>query len=128
MSMGKAFLISLFAAQAAQADGYVVGHVTVNVAPEEVREIYLGNKQFADSLRLAPVHNGAVQGEFLYSVIRMDPDRYSALWTKKSFREGGMPPPTLLGDAEVLDFVRRTPGAIGYVGADPGRANIIFKY
>ena len=128
MSIRKALLAALFAASSALADGYVVAHVTVNVSPEEVREIYLGNMQFADSRRLVPVHNGAVQGEFLYSVIRMDPDRYSALWTKNSFREGALPPPVLVGDAEVLDFVRRTPGAIGYVGASPGSANVILKY
>lgn len=128
MSIRNALLALLFTAPAAQADGYVVGHLTVNVAPEEVREIFLGNMQFAGSRRLVPVHNGAVQGEFLYSIIRVDPDRYADLWTKKSFREGAMPPPVLLGDAEVMDFVRRTPGAIGYVGANPGSANIILQY
>lgn len=128
MSFRKLLLALCFAASAARADGYVIGHVTVNVAPEEVREIFLGNMQFAGSRRLVPVHNSAVQGAFLYAVVRMDPDRYADLWIKKSFREGVMPPPVMLGDAEVLDFVRRTPGAIGYVGTNPGSANIILKY
>lgn len=118
----------LFAASSVLADGYVVAHLTVHVTPEEVREIYLGNMQFSGNRRLIPVHNGAAQGEFLYSVVRMDPDRYATQWTRKSFREGAMPPPVLLGDAEVLDFVRRTPGAIGYVVANPGSANVILKY
>lgn len=130
MSLRQAVLsvASALAAATAVADGYVIGHLTVNVAPEEVRQIYTGNMQFAGSRRLIPVDNGAVQGEFLYRVMRMDPDRYFALWTRKTFREGVSPPPVMVGDAEVLDFVRRTPGAIGYVGTNPGSANVILKY
>lgn len=130
MSIRKAVLAAAYAltAAAALADGYVIAHLTVHVAPEEVREIYAGNMQFAGSRRVIPVDNGAVQGDFLYKVMRMDPDRYVALWTRKTFREGVSPPPVMIGDAEVLDFVRRTPGAIGYVGANPGSANVILKY
>lgn len=130
MSIGKiaVALAAFLAGLNAWADGYVIAHLTVNVAPEEVREIFTGNMQFAGSQKLVPVDNGAVQGDFLYKVVRMDPDRYAAIWTRKAFRDGVAPPPVLLGDQEVMDFVRRTPGAIGYVGTDPGRANVIMKY
>ena len=112
----------------AHADGYVVGHSTVNVGPADVREVFLGNIQFAGSVKLVPVDNAAVQGDFLTKVIKMDPDRYSSVWTKKSFRDGINAPSVKSGDVEVLDFVKRTPGAIGYVSTNPGSANVILKY
>lgn len=118
----------LFASAGAHADGYVIAHSSVNVGPADIREIFLGNMQFAGSAKLVPVDNGAVQGDFLSKVIKMDSDRYAAVWTKKSFRDGLNPPPVKSGDSEVLDFVKRTPGAIGYVGTNPGSANVILKY
>lgn len=118
----------LLATAGAHADGYVIGHTSVNVGPADVREIYLGNMQFVGSIKLVPVDNGAVQGDFLTKVIKTDPDRYSTVWTKKSFRDGINAPSVKSGDAEVIDFVKRTPGAIGYVSANPGSANIILKY
>lgn len=120
--------IGLFSLGTAWADGYVVGHVTVMVGPDDVRDIYLGEMQFVGKTKLIAVHNGAVQGEFLYKVIKMDPDRYAEVWAKKSFREGVAAPTVKIGDAEVLEFVKYTPGAIGYVSTDPGSANVIMKY
>ena len=38
------------------------------------------------------------------------------------------PPPVKSGDAEVLDFVRKTPGAVGYVGSAPSGVTVIQKY
>lgn len=113
---------------AAQADGYVIAHTSVNVGPSDVREIFVGNMQFAGSVKLVPVDNGAVQGDFLSKVVKADPERYATIWTKKSFRDGLNAPPVKSGDAEVIDFVKRTPGAIGYVSANPGNANVILKY
>lgn len=129
MAIRKTLLAAAaLAAFGARADGYVIAHLTVNVAPEEVKQIFTGNMQFSGSRRLVPVDNGAVQGDFLYKVVRIDPDRYNAIWTRKAFREGVAPPPVLLSDQEVMDFVRRTPGAIGYVSTNPGSANVILKY
>ncbi|HJV93503.1 MAG TPA: phosphate ABC transporter substrate-binding protein, partial [Azonexus sp.] len=92
------------------------------------REIFVGNMQFAGALKLVPVDNGAVQGDFLSKVVKTEPERYATIWTKKSFRDGLNAPPVKSGDAEVIDFVKRTPGAIGYVGANPGSANVVLKY
>ncbi|MFC5302958.1 phosphate ABC transporter substrate-binding protein [Azospira restricta] len=124
----SAVLGLILAPLAAIADGYVIAHSSVNVAPGDVREIYVGNMQFAGSVKLVPVDNGAVQGDFLSKVIKTDPDRYATIWAKKGFRDGLNPPPVKSGDAEVMDFVKRTPGAIGYVSTNPGGANIIVKY
>ena len=113
---------------AAWADGYVIAHSSVTVAPTDVREIFIGNMQFAGSVKLIPVDNGPVQIDFLSKVVKTEPERYATIWTKKSFRDGLNAPQVKSGDTEVMDFVKRTPGAIGYIGSSPGNANVILKY
>lgn len=112
----------------ALAEGYVVAHSSVRLGASDIKEVFVGNMQFAGSIKLVPVDNGAVQGDFLSKMLKMDPDRYANTWAKKSFREGLTPPPIKSGDAEVLDFVKRTPGAIGYVSRQAAGANVIVQY
>lgn len=110
------------------ADVFVIAHLGVQLTANDVREIFLGEKQFVGSTKLTPIDNGPVQEEFLSKVLRMEPDRYSSVWTKKSFREGLNPPSVRSGDAEVIDFVRKTPGAVGYVSTSPGGVSLVQKY
>ena len=56
------------------------------------------------------------------SVLQTDERKYSARWIRKTFREGLAAPALKGSDAEVISFVRSTPGAIGYVTAI-GEAN-----
>lgn len=112
----------------ALADGYVVAHSSVRIGANDVKEVFVGNMQFAGSIKLIPVDNGALQGGFLSKVLKMDPDHYANTWAKKSFREGLTPPPIKSGDAEVLDFVRRTPGALGYVSNYSAGTNVVLQY
>ena len=95
--------------------GEVIAHPSVVLSAEEVRELFMGEKQLAGRLRLVPVDNGSQQADFLVKVLQMDPTRYTARWTKKAFREGLSVPMDKGSDAEVAAFVRATPGAVGYV-------------
>jgi hypothetical protein len=54
----------------------------------------------------------------------MSRNKYSSAWTKKSFRDGLTPPAMKSGDAEVIDFVKRNPGAVGYVSSAPSGVNV----
>jgi ABC-type phosphate transport system substrate-binding protein len=57
--------------------------------------------------------------------MQMDAAKYNNIWTKKSFRDGLTPPAVKSGDAEVTEFVKRTPGAVGYVSSTPAGVKII---
>ena len=81
--------------------------------------MYLGEKQFAGSLKLVPIDNSVVQGDFLAKAINMDASKYASLWTKKGFRGGLAAPLIKTGDAEVISLVKSTPGAVGYVSSPP---------
>ena len=118
----------LFATCAAAADIYVISHEGLSLKPDDVRDVFLGGKQYSGSVRLAPVDNASAQQEFFSKVLKMNSERYSTVWMKKSFRDGVNPPAVKSGDAATLDFVKRNPGGIGYVKSAPSGVTIIKKY
>lgn len=114
---------------ATAADVYVIAHPSVNLTLSELRDVYLGEKQFAGSVKLTPVDNAAAQGDFLNRAIHMDASKYAALWIKKGFRGGLAAPPVKASDAEVITHVKNTVGAIGYISTPPSSGvQQLFKY
>lgn len=112
----------------ARADLFVISNSGTPITAGEIKDVFTGEKQIAGSTKLIPVDNGPAQETFLSSALKMESARYNTIWTKKSFREGLTPPSVKSGDNEVLDFVRKTPGAVGYVKSQPSGVNIIQKY
>ena len=108
-----------FASTLAHAELYIISNPATVVSAADIKDIFTGQKQFAGSIKLTPVDNAAAQEAFLANALRMEPGRYNTIWTKKSFREGINPPYVKTGDAEVLEFVRKTPGGVGYVSTPP---------
>jgi hypothetical protein len=106
-------------AAAMTGDLYVVCNVNVSLRPGDVRDVFIGEKSFAGTVRLAPADNLAAQEAFLGRVVKFSADRYTSLWTKKSFRDGANPPLVMAGDAEAIAYVRQTPGACSYVEVVP---------
>jgi hypothetical protein len=118
----------LIATHAHAAGVYVIAGPNTQLSAAEVREVFLGEKQFGGPTRLVPVDNAAAQGAFLRGVMKMEAAKYSATWVKKSFREAINPPPVKLSDAEVIEFVRRTPGAVGYVSKPPAGVSVVQEF
>lgn len=125
--LAVALLAWLCATAAAAADLYVVVHPDLTLQPSEVREVYLGEKQFSGAVRLRPVDNAAAQEPFLAKVMRMPASVYSTSWTKKAFREGLTPPPLQSTDSDVIEFVKRNEGAVGYVTTVPASVKVLQK-
>ena len=129
--MKKLFVTSLLIAVLAQAEsraGEVIAHPSVSLTSDEIRDVFLGEKQLFGDLRLVPVDNSAIQAEFLSRVLQSDLQKYSARWTKKSFREGLAAPAVKGSDAEVTAFVKRTPGAVGYVSGPTSGVKVLEKF
>lgn len=107
----------------------VISHLGTTLSAMEVKDVFLGEKQFAGSTKLVPVDNSAAQESLISKVLRMNSSKYSSVWTKKSFRDGTNPPPVRSGDAATLEFVRMTPGAVGYVAGGPtSGVNVVGKF
>jgi hypothetical protein len=121
-----AVCLAVICASAAAEGPVVITNPTVTLSGDDVRDVYLGEKQVAGSVRLVPVDNASAQAAFLAQVIKLDATKYATAWTKKSFRDGLTAPPVKANDAEVIDFVKRTPGGVGYVGSAPaGGVNVV---
>jgi len=122
----SAAIFLLLAFQFANAAGIVIiSNSNTSVSADDVRDIFLGEKQFAGSTKLIVIDNAALQSTFLTQVMHMDASKYNGIWTKKSFRDGLTPPAVKSGDAEVIEFIKRTPGSIGYVSSAPTGVNVI---
>lgn len=109
-------------------DVYVISHEPVVMSADEIKEIFLGETQFAGSLRLLPINNAAALPDFLGKGLNMTAAKYAASWTKKAFRDGLNAPPSRGTDAEVLLFVKGTPGAIGYISAVPAGVHVVGRF
>ena len=112
------------AAHTLAADVYVIAHPSAKLAPDAIRDVYIGEKQFAGDVKLIPIDNASAQGDFLAKVLRLDPSRYANLWVKKSFRDALNPPAVRNSDKEIIDYVAKTPGAVAYTSSPPP-ANVV---
>ncbi len=122
----SAAIFLLLASQFANAAGVVViSNSNISVSADEVRDIFLGEKQFDGDTKLIVIDNAAMQNRFLSQVMHMDAAKYNGIWTKKAFRDGLTTPAVKSGDAEVIEFIKRTPGAIGYVSSAPAGVKVI---
>ena len=127
VALAAAGLVTLgTAAQAA--DLYVISNSGTTISASDIREVFLGEKQFAGSIKLVPVDNAAVQEQFLARVMKMEAAKYTSSWTKKSFRDGVSPPAIKGSDADTIEFVKQTAGAVGYVGTSPAGVNVVGKF
>jgi hypothetical protein len=109
-----------FARESSAAEVYVICHPSVSLTASDLRDVFLGDKQFAGGTVLSLSDNSAARETFLQIVLKMDVNKYRTAWTKKAFRDGVNPPILMMGDAEVLDYVRRAPGRCSYVTMAPG--------
>jgi hypothetical protein len=117
-------VLAVLLAPGAACAGELIAHPSVSLTVDEVRELYLGERQFAGKLKLVPVDNIALRSEFLSKVLQTDERKYAARWLRRSLHEGLEAPELMDGDAQTCAFVRSTPGAVGYVSKSTGTAGI----
>jgi ABC-type phosphate transport system substrate-binding protein len=66
-----------------------------------------------DQPRTAPV-----RASFSRDIHKKDVEAVAAYWATRVYSGREVPPPVLRSDDDVLEFVRQTPGGLGYVSAD----------
>lgn len=118
----------LAGAPALAADVYVIANSGLELSADDIRDVFIGEKQVAGSAKIVPLDNAGLQKAFLEKAIKLDATKYGAIWTKKGFRDGLNPPSVKSGDAEVIAAVKSTPGAVGYVSSAPAGVKVVQKY
>ena len=109
-------------------DVYVIVNADVILGPDEIRNVFVGEKQLSGNVKLVPMDNAAAQADFLSKVVKMDPAKYNSMWVKKGFRDGLSAPLVRGSDAETVHAVKSTPGAVGYVSKAPAGVKVIQRY
>ena len=127
----RVLLVALFLSGSPGAfagDVYVICNSGVTLQAGDVRDVFLGEKGFAGSVKLAPADNSAAQAAFLEKALKLDAAKYAGIWTKKSFRDGANPPPVKGSDAEAVAYAKQTPGGCSYTSSAPsGGVTVVAK-
>lgn len=111
----------------------VIAHPTVHKMDlATVQRIFMGKAIEVDGVRVSPA-NGATtmptRQRFLAQYLQTNEDQYMAYWTVRRYVGKGTPPHEVRQTAEMIDYVSKTPGAIGYLDeADlPPGMNVVLR-
>jgi len=88
---------------------------------DEVKNIFLSKKtQWRDGSKIefVALESGDAQDEFLRSYLQKTPSQYNKYFRTLVFTGKGRAPRTFSTEAEVVSYVSRTAGAIGYVSPE----------
>ncbi len=101
----------------------VIANPTVtaaNISRAELRDIFTGaSSSLKSGAQITPVllKPGPVHDEFLGLYIGKSDAGFRAGWRSILFSGQGVMPRTLSSDAEMVEYVTHTPGAIGYIAS-----------
>ena len=92
-----------------------------SISKSDIARVFLKKKtKWPDGRPAIPVGQTRapeLRTEFSNEILGMSLDMVESHWQAQVFSGRGTPPKVLNGDADVVDYVRRTPGAVGYVSA-----------
>lgn len=108
-------------APAADADVVVIANASVPPldAPLLAR-LYTGRAVEVGSMPVTVVNaapGNRTRDRFLSRYLQQDDEKYRAYWTVRRHVGKGIPPREFDTTGEIIDFVQKTPGAIGYIEA-----------
>lgn len=114
-------LVAMFGGQV-MADIVVVGHNSLSsdsLDRKTVKKLFLGKARSLPDGSMVKVYDYIddrdVKTVFYKKVTNKSMSQLKAYWSKMIFSGKAVPPETLKSDAEIIDVVSSTPGAIGYV-------------
>lgn len=116
-------ILMLSFATEAQNDGVVlIAHTKVPANPlskTDVQNLFLGKKTKIEAVSVSIVilQEGVTHEQFLKDYLSRTPDQYTKYWKKLIFTGEGKAPKSFAAEAELLQYIEKTEGAIGYVSA-----------
>ncbi len=111
--------VSLAYAPAHAGEIVVIGNSNVpKMDAAMIQKVYTGKIISVSGVSVTPVgvkSGTAARNLFLHEFLNQDEDKYTAYWTVRRYIGKGAPPAELSNDAEVINYVQSTPGAVGYI-------------
>jgi len=114
--------LAVVLAQRAGAQVVVIANPSVKVAEvskADLRDVFTGgSSNLSSGVHVVPVllKDGAIHQDFLALYVGKSDAAFRTSWRSLVFSGQGVMPRSLESDAAVVEFVVRTPGAIGYIG------------
>lgn len=99
----------------------VIGNRSVPVASleqREIRNIYLGKKKVWENgmrVQFVILGKGDTQDAFLNKYLKKNHNTFTRYWKKKVFTGGGQAPKSFDKERDLVEYVEKTKGAIGFV-------------
>src|SRR5262245_21727438 len=97
----------------------VVAHAdTPALDADTLQKIYLGKVVEVGGRPVVPVNlakGNSLRTAFMEQVLAQDDDKFIAYWTVRRYIGKGSPPREFATTQEQLEFLRKTPGAVGYL-------------
>jgi hypothetical protein len=98
-----------------------------SVSPDELKAVFLQEKSsLSDGSHVVPVlaKGGAVHEAFMKQYLGKTEDALMTYYRSLVFTGKGLMPKTLASDSEVLSYVAKTKGAIGYISSSGGSEGV----
>lgn len=120
------FVVSILAATAVEAaDFHVITHPSLGIDSISKRDLirifFKQRTRWATGTYAKPIDQkmkNEVREDFSAGVLNRSLADVESYWNSQVFSGKSTPPPTARTDQEVLDFVKNTPGAVGYISVD----------
>lgn len=87
---------------------------------KQIQEIFLGKRvQWKDNskIRFVTIKESIIHGMFLKQYLKKSGSKWKAYWRRMVFTGRGVPPKVINTEAEIIAYVAKTKGAIGYVSS-----------
>jgi hypothetical protein len=111
--------VSLVFAQAHAGEIVVIGNSNVpKMDAVTIQKVYTGKVISVSGINVTPVGvkpGMSARNLFLHGFLNQDEEKYTAYWTVRRYIGKGAPPAELASDADVINYVQSTPGAVGYI-------------
>lgn len=120
----------VFSSGIAWADILIIAHQDVpetTVTEKDLQEIFLGKRvQWKDNTTIHPVtvREAELHKAFLKQYVKKSIAKWNAHWKRMVFTGNGTPPKQFATQQELLDYVAKTAGAIGYVDSKTPVKNV----
>ncbi|MED5465092.1 MAG: hypothetical protein VX699_10585 [Myxococcota bacterium] len=114
----------------AQAEEIVIvktGHSTKQLPRKRLKKLLLGKSKkwpSGEKVILAVLTHGPTHENFIKKHARKTPKQFTNYWRKLVFSGKGKMPKSFSSEEELIKFVARTPGALGYVDSATRRDGV----
>jgi len=98
-----------------------------------VQRLFQGKVVQVEGKFLTPVNlpaGNVTREKFIQRVVKQDDEDYIAYWTVRKYIGKGAPPKELSSEQDLIEYIRHTPGAVGYVDGkgqqEPSGVKVLF--